>query len=193
MGNKPWSERRVVHFPDFVWTDASIEKLKSLYAEGVSSSTIGKILGTTRNAIIGKVHRLKLHLQAGGERNRAGGRTSAAMVRASRQPKQTTVHPFAPKKVRVSVKRETQTREVYDMGEAPPGIGADRKGLIDLDTSDCRWPIGDPRQEGFHFCALTKVEGTSYCEYHARMAFQPPARKRDATDIYIRTAIRRAS
>ena len=51
---------------------------------------------------------------------------------------------------------------------------AERKTVLTLTEKSCRWPIGDPQLEDFHFCGKEKVDGLPYCEFHARKAFQPP-------------------
>ena len=53
-------------------------------------------------------------------------------------------------------------------------MGKKLKTITSLEPRDCRWPIGDPRQEGFHFCGAPQVAGQSYCSEHLRLAFQPP-------------------
>ena len=50
----------------------------------------------------------------------------------------------------------------------------ERKRLVELEKDDCRWPIGDPREQNFHFCNGKRVLGSSYCDHHMRVAYQPP-------------------
>jgi GcrA cell cycle regulator len=65
-----------------------------------------------------------------------------------------------------------------------------RKTVTTLEPRDCRWPIGDPRQEGFHFCGEPKVPGQSYCSEHLRLAFQPakPRQHQAAPGMLVRQA-----
>jgi GcrA cell cycle regulator len=66
-----------------------------------------------------------------------------------------------------------------------------RKTVDTLERNDCRWPIGDPRHDDFHFCGAQAVAGRPYCELHWRLAFQP-ARIRDATSAVAPTVKRAA-
>jgi GcrA cell cycle regulator len=134
------------------WTDDRVEQLKSLWTEGLSASQIARALGgVTRNAVIGKVHRLGL-----------AGRASPS--RSER--------PRIPSSPRVSIRSHIP---------APPVIEEDPLQFDDgsfatvLTISDhmCRWPIGDPSDGEFHFCGRKVKAGSPYCEAHARKAYQP--------------------
>lgn len=162
------------------WTDERVEALKKLWQEGLSASQIaGRIGGVTRNAVIGKVHRLGL----------AGRATTSRMK--SHRPRRTP----APQKQRpANGKPRFQQvgnpafRQLYQADSEPYTPPAEelvipvkeRKYIQTLTESCCRWPIGDPQDAEFHFCGKKKVAGLPYCEVHARRAFQPPqARRRD--------------
>ena len=165
------------------WTDERVEQLKKLWSEGLSASQIATKLGeVTRNAVIGKVHRLGL-----------AGRATVS------RPK-----PIRPRKAvataRPGAKRTNKMqRFAGPMGSGfgyPEGMVAEpyksnyeelvipleeRKSIISLTESSCRWPIGDPQHAEFHFCGKSRHEGVAYCEFHARRAFQPAqSRRRDA-------------
>lgn len=156
------------------WTDERVELLKKLWSEGLSASQIaGRLGNVTRNAVIGKVHRLGL-----------SGRATTARSRP--RPRR----PVAPKRPRPQYKQPGNAvlRSLYQ-GEnetyEPPAEEfeiplAERKYLQDLEENSCRWPIGDPQLPEFHFCNKNKVPGLPYCEHHSRRSFQPPStRKKD--------------
>lgn len=156
------------------WTEERVDLLKKLWAEGLSASQIAtRMGGVTRNAVIGKVHRLGLSGRA------TPSRTPRPRSRRTRQPS----HPSHATQFRsagssalkadvdaspeVEVEPEPQPiREV----EIPPG---ERATILTLNESTCRWPIGDPGAEDFYFCGRKPKAGMPYCEHHARIAYQP--------------------
>ena len=141
------------------WTDERVEQLKSLWAEGLSASQIARALGgVTRNAVIGKVHRLGLAGRAGPAR--------------AERPRSSISHKSV-------VRMAAPEPEIVE--EDPIKLDDGNFATV-LTISDrmCRWPIGDPQEADFHFCGKKKVAGLPYCEVHARRAFQPPQpRRRD--------------
>jgi GcrA cell cycle regulator len=164
------------------WDDERVEALKKLWQEGLSASQIaGRLGGVTRNAVIGKVHRLGL----------AGRATTSRMK--SHRPRRTVAS--APKRVqkpRFGQVGNTALRALYQADAEPytPPVEElvipenERKYIQTLTESCCRWPIGDPQLPDFHFCGKSKVTGLPYCEFHARRAFQPPqVRRRDHTVV----------
>ena len=147
------------------WTDERVETLKKLWAEGLSAAQIAnKIGGVTRNAVIGKVHRLGLSGRATPAKPQRGCAPAAAEKEAS-----------APAKAaREEVKSVIPEPDfiaplVLDSGDAAT--------VSTIGNNMCKWPIGDPAREDFHFCGQSTLSGKSYCAYHARMAFQPPQRR----------------
>ena len=159
------------------WTDERVELLKKLWGEGLSASQIAGRLGSvTRNAVIGKVHRLGLSGRA--PTSRAGNRPRGARLAANKRAA----------KPRFATVGNPALRALYHPDSepyVPPAEElviplAERKTIQTLVECSCRWPIGDPQMADFHFCGKTKVSGLPYCEFHARRAFQPPqARRRD--------------
>lgn len=169
------------------WTDERVELLKKLWSEGLSASQIaGRLGGVTRNAVIGKVHRLGL-----------SGRVSAPSGSVKRQgPRITTPRRVA--KPKFTTIGNLALRALYQPDAEPylPAVEefeiplAERKSLLDLTEQSCRWPIGDPQTPEFHFCNRNKVTGLPYCEAHSRRAFQPPqARRRDREDAVPMTPV----
>lgn len=162
------------------WNDERVETLKKLWSEGLSASQIAsRIGGVTRNAVIGKVHRLGL-----------SGRAPTSRA-ASPRPRPRIAAPRRATKPRFAAVGPVALRQPFQM-EAEPYVSSyeeldipasDRKSLLDLMESSCRWPIGDPQHDDFHFCNRSKVAGLPYCEFHARRAFQPAQpRRRDRVD-----------
>ena len=142
------------------WTDDRVEQLKNLWTEGLSASQIARALGgVTRNAVIGKVHRLGL---AG----RASPSSRAERPRLPMAPKMPTVRTHVP---------------ALPVVEEDPLQLEDGNFATVLTISDrmCRWPIGDPSASEFHFCGRNPKSGSPYCEAHARKAYQPQQQRRD--------------
>lgn len=168
-----------------IWTDERVEKLKKLWSEGLSASQIAAQLGgVSRNAVIGKVHRLSLPGRA-----KAGGTAAAA------RPKRATSAPRAPNYAARAVTRTVARpagatllkEEVAIDLAAEPDIElaanivlpmSRRLELTQLTERTCKWPIGDPLKEEFHFCGNDSPESSPYCSYHARLAYQPSAERR---------------
>ena len=157
------------------WNDERVELLKKLWAEGLSASQIaGRIGSVTRNAVIGKVHRLGL-----------SGRATTTRMKSHRPRVRPTVNKRPAAKPRFTNVGNTALRALYQ--DAEPYIApveelviplAERKSIQTLEECSCRWPIGDPQEADFHFCGKTKVTGLPYCEFHSRRAFQPPQARR---------------
>ena len=157
------------------WNDERVDLLKKLWTEGLSASQIaGRIGGVTRNAVIGKVHRLGL-----------SGRATTSRTTPSR-PRNRISTARRPAKPRFTHIGNSAFKNLLDAEPYTPAFEeieiplAERKTLQDLTEKCCRWPIGDPQTPEFHFCNRGKVAGLPYCEHHARRAFQPPQpRRRD--------------
>lgn len=160
------------------WTEERVETLKKLWADGLSASQIAKQLGgVTRNAVIGKVHRLGL-----------SGR--AAPSRPARRPApkpapRPRTQPAAP----VSTARPQPSAPAPAPRPSAAPIEAERLAsgeyatVLTLKDSMCKWPIGDPADTTFRFCGRRSGPGQAYCEAHSQMAYQPQAkRKRKPTD-----------
>ena len=160
------------------WTDERVEQLKKLWTDGLSASQIAAELGgVTRNAVIGKVHRLGLS-------GRAKSPSSAAP--RPRKPRQTHMLRVS----RASIRGNTALAYAYDLDvEAEPEpieniipIGQ-RRTLLELNEETCRWPIGDPATQDFFFCGGKPITSLPYCAYHSRVAYQPPASRRDKRPV----------
>jgi GcrA cell cycle regulator len=161
------------------WTDERVELLKKLWADGLSASQIaGELGGITRNAVIGKVHRLGL-----------SGRAKAPSSALAR-PRKLRAPSAALRMARPAVRGNTalaRAMPAYELDISPEPellenivpIGQ-RCTLLELSDSKCRWPIGDPGTPEFFFCGGKPVGELPYCAYHARAAYQPATdRRRD--------------
>ncbi|MCR8549403.1 GcrA cell cycle regulator [Salipiger sp. P9] len=192
------------------WTDERVELLKKMWAEGQSASQIAKELGgVTRNAVIGKVHRLGLSNRTGA----AGGAAAAAPAKEVKAPKEAKAKP-APKPAEPEVAAKprepaapvAETRpatlparkQIIPAGQPlPPQPSANeispealakvseiekkakKLTLMELTERTCKWPVGDPATEDFWFCGLPVQQGKPYCEAHVGVAFQPMSSRRD--------------
>ena len=160
------------------WTDERVELLKKLWAEGLSASQIAARLGgVTRNAVIGKVHRLGLSGRATSSRSSSPRPRRTHVPRASRTPSLM----FG---TRGATALKPQFEMEVDLSPAPLEELViplnERASIMTLKESMCRWPIGDPSEPEFHFCGRKKCGSLPYCEHHARMAYQPvQARRRE--------------
>ena len=162
------------------WTDERVELLKKLWSEGLSASQIANRLGgVTRNAVIGKVHRLGLSGRATTSRMKSvrPRKRIAKPTNRTLRPKYLNTGNTALKTVFSAdhmAKAETISPPIEELFIPPE----ERATIMTLKECSCRWPIGDPTEEDFHFCGRNKVPGLPYCEFHARVAFQPVQSRR---------------
>jgi len=139
------------------WTDERVEQLKNLWTEGLSASQIARALGgVTRNAVIGKVHRLGL-----------AGRASPSRVE---RPRITSTP-------RVSIRAHVPPTPIIEEDPLTLDDG-NYATVLTINDRMCRWPIGDPSDNEFHFCGRKPKVGSPYCEAHARKAYQPQQQQR---------------
>ncbi len=170
------------------WTEERVEKLKELWAEGLSASEIARVLGgVTRNAVIGKVHRLRLAGRAPARRGSPSPSSpgTPAKRRETRQ-KTETRRPAAPvtngatalKAQKESAPVEAAKAETAPLSLVKPPAEGRITNIMDLTHKTCRWPIGDPGDENFAYCGDHAQPGSPYCEHHARIAYQPATDRR---------------
>ena len=149
------------------WNDERVELLKKFWAEGLSASQIAsKMGGVTRNAVIGKVHRLGL-----------SGRAAPAKPQRGCDAASTVSQPAA-----VASFARSPIEPLIDEPEfvAPVILSSgDMTTVATLRGNMCKWPIGDPAKDDFHFCGQSAPGGKPYCAYHAHIAFQPAQRRPD--------------
>jgi GcrA cell cycle regulator len=147
------------------WTPERIEQLRACVGSGMTCSQIAAAIGVSRNAVIGKIHRLGL----------SSGRPAGASARANCPPR--ARHSRGPTQRRLL--RLAYARAPLD--EILSGIvviSTHPCSLIDIDAHQCRWPIGDPASTNFLFCGNDAIAGFTYCLGHARMAYRAPASRR---------------
>ncbi len=180
------------------WTDERVATLRRMWSEGQSASQIAKELGgVTRNAVIGKVHRLGLSNRAGqaGELPADEVATPTEPV-ATAEPAPAAPEPQAPPPVVPAI--SPARRAIIPAGQplppqpsaneiSPEALASVREvektarkiSLMELTERTCKWPIGDPATEEFWFCGLGVQAGKPYCEAHVGVAFQPMSARRD--------------
>jgi GcrA cell cycle regulator len=162
------------------WNDERVELLKKLWADGLSASQIaGRLGGVTRNAVIGKVHRLGLSGRATTSRMKSHRpRSRSQSVRRLMKPRFANVGNPAFRNLLAEAEPYTPPAEelVIPLNE--------RKSIQTLTEVCCRWPIGDPQIADFHFCGRKKVAGLPYRDFHARRAFQPPQPRRRDREVF---------
>lgn len=197
------------------WDNATLKKLKALTGKGLSTAEIGKRLGLSKNAVVGKLNRLGWNLKAGGapavaaapEKKAPTPAKKPAPKKPAAAPKKSTVTPKETKKPaptkktpakqvatekKPAPKAAAKTEIVAKEPAAKGGSKALNKNLAmhqrivqhslemaNLKPNQCRWPIGDPDSENFHFCGETVFVGKPYCYEHCRQAYQftPPKKK----------------
>ncbi|WP_099826635.1 GcrA family cell cycle regulator [Oceaniglobus indicus] len=179
------------------WNDERVEVLKKMWGEGQSASQIAKELGgVTRNAVIGKVHRLGLS-------NRA---TAAPAAEPTPEPVAPVAPPPEPAAEPAAETEEPEPvvatsparRAIIPAGQplppqpsaneiSPEALASVREvektakkiSLMELTERTCKWPVGDPATDDFWFCGLGVQAGKPYCEAHVGVAFQPMSSRRD--------------
>ena len=204
------------------WTDERVDTLKRLWGEGHSASQIANQLGgVSRNAVIGKVHRLGLEsrLKKDGPAKEAPAEGAAGDAPLGNEPPSAEAAEREPVAVETAAEATPDPTHAPATGDTPPftpandpgtpaangselndsgangsGASAARAGgtegddvvvpvplklkLTQLTERTCKWPVGDPMHDDFHFCGHEAEEGRPYCEYHSGLAFQPASERR---------------
>ena len=187
------------------WTDERVETLKTMWGEGKSASQIAKELGgVTRNAVIGKVHRLGLSNRNGGGGSGAAAKAEPKEKAAAPAPKPAapkpapTPQPAAAAPIPAPSAPVPYRKLIVPAGQplppqpsineiSPEALAkvsevekkALRLNLMELTERTCKWPVGDPATDDFWFCGLPSQTGKPYCEAHVGVAFQPMSARRD--------------
>ena len=159
------------------WTDERVEQLKKNWKAGLTASQIaGEIGGITRNAVIGKLHRLGLsHTGRSSTNARAVVRKRARRTSLEVRAKSPTVRDKIKQAggveawIEMHMKGDHKSKPLPSMpDDVPP---EQRKRLADLENHECHWPIGDPKHADFGYCGCKKVIRTSYCATHVARAY----------------------
>ena len=146
------------------WTDQKIEKLKELWGKGNTASQIAEMIGgMSRNAVIGKAHRLNLSAKI---KSRSSKNLNTKKI--DEEDDSTS------KKIRKSKFRSLLIEKDFEP-ENP-------KQLEELDENTCKWPSGHPNESTFYFCGRTSLKDFSYCKLHLLYAYQPKGKKEEVSE-----------
>ena len=147
------------------WTDEKVSKLKELWGKGNTASQIAEIIGgISRNAVIGKAHRLNLSAKI-----KTRTATSNQKFENSLEEKNTHTKKF----------RRSKFKSLIIEKDFEP---ENPKQLEELDESLCKWPIGHPDEKSFYFCGRSSLKDFSYCKLHLLYAYQPKGKKEEVTE-----------
>lgn len=180
---------------NFDWTTEAIERLKALWAAGHSTAEIGRRMGTSKNSVISKAHRLELPARPSPIRGRGERRTPPP--RTPRRKRDQSVSPPPPPQVVQPIVRvqfgppePLELRELrlaaergqHDVDEGdvlPSVVGETYRRRRQLGPRTCCWPIGEPSRPGFRFCEGDPLTGKPYCTEHAALAYVRPRDRRE--------------
>ncbi|MCR4917559.1 MAG: hypothetical protein K5912_01280 [Alphaproteobacteria bacterium] len=176
------------------WDSNILKKLKSLMGKGLSTAEIGKRLGISKNAVVGKLHRLGWNVKAAASEKPA---VPAKKTTKAAADKKTTTKASVAKKTTVKKNvakaapaKKTQPKEKTPTPKKTIVSGVKKSTnihqrivqhaleMMDLKPGQCRWPIGDPDSEDFHFCGKQVFVGKPYCYEHCKQAYQFNAPKK---------------
>ena len=147
------------------WTEEKVAKLKELWGKGSTASQIAEIIGgISRNAVIGKAHRLNL---------------SAKIKTRTATSSQNFENSVEEKNIKVKRSRRSKFKSLIIEKDFEP---ENPKQLEELDENSCKWPIGHPDEKSFYFCGRSSLKDFSYCKLHLLYAYQPKGKKEDTND-----------
>ena len=144
------------------WTDEKVQKLRELWTKGHTASEIAGMLGdTTRNAVIGKAHRLNLTAKIKTRTATSNQNFENSKIEKNNNSKRG---------------RKSKFKSLIIEKDFEP---ENPKQLEELDESSCKWPIGHPDEKSFYFCGRSSLKDFSYCKLHLLYAYQPKGKKED--------------
>ena len=148
------------------WTDEKVTKLKELWGKGNTASQIAEIIGgISRNAVIGKAHRLNLSAKI---KTRVA--TSSQNLDNSTNEKN------------IQIKKRGRRSKFKSLIIEKDFEPENPKQLEELDENSCKWPIGHPDEKSFYFCGRSSLKDFSYCKLHLLYAYQPKGKKEEVTE-----------
>ena len=147
------------------WTEEKVSKLKELWGKGNTASQIAEIIGgISRNAVIGKAHRLNL---------------SAKIKTRTATSNESFENAVNDKNIKSKKGRRSKFKSLIIEKDFEP---ENPKQLEELDESSCKWPIGHPDENSFYFCGRTSLKDFSYCKLHILYAYQPKGKKDEVVE-----------
>ena len=147
------------------WTEEKVSKLKELWGKGNTASQIAEIIGgISRNAVIGKAHRLNL---------------SAKIKTRSATSNKSFENSIEVNNVKSRRGRKSKFKSLIIDKDFEP---ENPKQLEELDENSCKWPIGHPNEKSFYFCGRSSLKDFSHCKLHLLYAYQPKGKKEEVTD-----------
>ena len=147
------------------WTEEKVSKLKELWGKGNTASQIAQIIGgISRNAVIGKAHRLNL---------------SAKIKTRTTVSNQNFDNSSDEKNIKSKRVRRSKFKSLIIEKDFEP---ENPKQLEELDENSCKWPIGHPNEKSFYFCGRSSLKDFSYCKLHLLYAYQPKGKKEEVTE-----------